>query len=142
MGFVWDLIEAGSTGSVEEAGTQRFNVDVRAGNRLSQSLRLVRSLQVRTFVVWNFRTLKMSFVGSADFTNAFHHNAHSWMVTSVVCTPHCSRIRSWLRWKMVNQERLAPDSLMYLVPATLTVGFSWAMCFCQDVTDQCTLGEC
>ena len=36
------------------------------------------------------------------------------------------------------QQRLAPDSLINSVPA-LQMGFSWAMSFCQDVTDQCTL---
>ena len=41
--------------------------------------------------------------------------------------------------RTVNQKRLAPDSLIYLVPTTLPVGFSWAMFFCQDVTDHWTL---
>ena len=39
----------------------------------------------------------------------------------------------------VNQKRLAPDSLTYPVPTTLPMGFSWAMFFCQDVTDHCAL---
>ena len=41
--------------------------------------------------------------------------------------------------KTIDQKRLAPDSLIYLVPATLPMGFSWAVFFCQDVTDHCTL---
>ena len=43
--------------------------------------------------------------------------------------------------KLVTREerstkRLAPDSLIYLVPATLPMGFSWAMFFCQDASHQ------
>ena len=38
-----------------------------------------------------------------------------------------------------TQKRLAPDSLIYPVSTTLPMGFSWAMFFCQDVTDHCTL---
>ena len=41
--------------------------------------------------------------------------------------------------KTVDQKRLAPDSLIYPVPATLPMGFSWTMFYCQDVTDHCTL---
>ena len=41
--------------------------------------------------------------------------------------------------KSINQKRLAPDSLICVVPTTLPMGFSWAVFFPQDVTDHCTL---
>ena len=40
--------------------------------------------------------------------------------------------------KTGNQKRLAPDSLTNPVPTTLPMGFSWAVFFCQDVTDHYT----
>ena len=44
--------------------------------------------------------------------------------------------------RTVNQKLVAPDSLIYPVPTTFLMGFSWAMFLCQDVTDHCTLGKC
>ena len=41
--------------------------------------------------------------------------------------------------KTVDQKRLAPDSLIFLVPTTLPMCFSWVMFVCQDVTGHCTL---
>ena len=38
-----------------------------------------------------------------------------------------------------TKKRLASHSLIYPVPTTLPMCFSWAMFFCQDVTDHCTL---
>ena len=43
--------------------------------------------------------------------------------------------------KSIERKRPVPDSLIYPVPATLPMGFSWAVFFCQDVTDHCTLAE-
>ena len=40
---------------------------------------------------------------------------------------------------MIDKTRPVPDSLIYPVPATLPMGFSWAMFYCQNVTDHCTL---
>ena len=63
------------------------------------------------------------------------------MVTSVFCTPAVFFFESEIGFtgRTVNQKLLAPDSLIYPVPTTLPMGFSWAMFFCQDVTDHCTL---
>ena len=44
--------------------------------------------------------------------------------------------------KMIDQKRLAPESLIYPVRTTLPMGFSWAMFFCQDVTHHRTLAGC
>ena len=41
--------------------------------------------------------------------------------------------------KTINDKRLAPESVIYLVRKTFPKGFFWAMFFCQDVTDHCTL---
>ena len=41
--------------------------------------------------------------------------------------------------KTIDPKRLAPDSLIYPVPTTLPVVFSWATLHCQDVTNHCTL---
>ena len=41
--------------------------------------------------------------------------------------------------KTIDRKRLAPETSIYPVPATLPMGFYWAMFFCQDVTDHCTL---
>ena len=43
--------------------------------------------------------------------------------------------------KTISQKRLAPDSLIYLVPTALPMVFSWAVYFCQDVTHHCVLAE-
>ena len=41
--------------------------------------------------------------------------------------------------KMVDKKRLGPNSVIFPVPTTLPMGLSWAMFFCPDVTDHCTL---
>ena len=68
-------------------------------------------------------------------------NAHSWMVASVffaLPAVLASEV-GYNGKKTVSQKRFAPDSLIYRDTTTLLMGFSWAMFFCQDVTDHCTL---
>ena len=83
------------------------------------------------------------FVGSADVKNAFHQMRIPGWLQSFFCTSGSPRIRSWLHGeKSIDQKRLAPDSLSCPVPTTLPTVFAWAKCFCQDVTDHCTLAGC
>ena len=60
------------------------------------------------------------------------------MVAGVCCTSGCSHIRGYSGEK-IDPKRLVPDFLICRIPATLPMGSSWAMFFCQDVTDHCTL---
>ena len=77
------------------------------------------------------------FVGSADVETAFHQMRIPCGLQAFFCIFRCSCIRSWL-YRKIEQKRLS-DSLIYLVPTTHPMGFSWRMFFCEDVTDHCTL---
>ena len=69
------------------------------------------------------------FVGSADIMDAFHQvRIPGWFFAFLaVLASEVGYTR-----RMVNQKRLAPDSLIY--PVRLPVGFLGRL-FCQDVTD-------
>ena len=64
---------------------------------------------------------------------------------------HQMRILVWLEAFFALPAVLASDvcytgktvdrSATHLVPTKLPIGFSWAMFFCQNVTDHCTLAE-
>ena len=155
--FVRDLVEAGSVGFVEaavthvglflvakKAGAQRFIIDARASNphflRPQSGPLLTREGLCHVEFQGAPGDAQNWFVGSADIKNALSSNALSWMVPSVFCAPRCPRVRSLVPLeKRVNRKRLAPDSLIFHVPTTHPMGFSWAVFFCQDVTDHCTL---
>ena len=55
------------------------------------------------------RTLENVFVGQADIKHAFRQMHIPWLVASVFCAALCSRIRSWLHGKTIDQKRLAHD---------------------------------
>ena len=58
-----------------------------------------------------------------------------WLQGFLALTVHCSRTENGYTRKTIDRRRLAPDSLIQLVPATPPVGFSSG----RDVTDHCTL---
>ena len=73
------------------------------------------------------------FVGSADIKNAFHQMRIPGWLQAFFPLPAVLASEVGYSGKTISQKRLAPDFLMFLG------FFSWAMFFCQDVTDFRTL---
>ena len=78
------------------------------------------------------------FVGSADVKNAFHQMRIPGWLQAFFALLAVLASEVGYSGKTGNQKRLAPDSLTNPVPTTLPLGFSWAVFFCQDVTDHYT----
>ena len=79
------------------------------------------------------------FVASADVKNAFHQMRIPGWLHTFFALPAVLASEVGHTGKNVDQKRLVPDSLMYLVRYDTPDGFSWEMFFCQDVTDHCTV---
>ena len=113
VGFVRDLVEAGSVGFVEDAveHVRVFFVVKKAG---AQRCLCNQPTSLRRQSGSNFRErLKDAqnwFVGSADIKNAFHQMRTHCLLHAFFCAASCSRIRSWLHRKSGRRKRLAPDS--------------------------------
>ena len=100
----------------KKAGAQRFIFNARASNQHFFKTSPASCSQARDFATSNFRE---RLVAPTVFASEVGYSGES-----------------------IERKRLVPNSLIYLVPATLPMGFSWAMFFCQDVTDHCTLTTC
>ena len=127
-----------------KAGAQKFIVDARASDRhflrppsgpwLTGEGLCHAELQGAPEDAQNW------FVGSADFKNAFRQlRIPGWLQAFFFCTPGVLASEVGYTGKTIERKRLVPDSLIYLVPTTLPMGFSGTMFFGQDVTDHCTL---
>ena len=143
VGVIRDLVKAGSVGfvvtAVEHVGL--FFVAKKAG---AQRFFLYTCKTKRHFL----RPPTGKGLCDVEFQGA-PGDAQNWFVGSAEIK---MRIAGWLQAfflhcllfshpKLVKREerstkkRLATDSLVYPVPTTLPMGFSWAMFFGQDVTD-------
>ena len=150
VGFIRDLVKAGSVGCVEtavehvclfcvdkKAGAQRFIIDTRASNRLllsppSRPLLTGEGL-CHVELQGALRTTITGLWVSADIKNTFHQMRIPGRLQAFFCTACCPRIRSWLHGN--NDRGTTICSLLLGLP----YGFSWVMFLCQDVTDHCTL---
>ena len=146
MGFIRDLVQDDSVGFVEagvehvglffvakKAGAQRFIIDACASNRLFFILLPDRCSQKKDSVMSNFRerlrtlktdprdppTLRMRFIRCAFPDGCKRSFALPAVLASEI----------GYAGNTIHQKRLAPDSLILLVPTTLPMGFSWAMFF-------------
>ena len=145
VGFVRDLVKAGSIGFVEDAvengglffvakkaRAQMFIIDACASNR-----------QLFESSIWTIahgrRTLPCR-IGFSGYQERVPPDAHSRMVAGVLFLhfPLFSHRKMATQEKPANQIRLVPNSLIYPVPTKTSNGFSWTMFFHQDVTDNCT----
>ena len=79
------------------------------------------------------------FVGSADINNTFHQMLISRWLQAFFALPAVLASGVCYTGETIDRRRLALDCLIYHVTTTLPLGFSWVMCFCQDVIDKCTL---
>ena len=61
------------------------------------------------------------------------------MATDLLWTPASLRQEAEYSGRVLSWRRLAPDSLIFPVPTILSMVFTWAMSFCQDVTDRAAL---
>ena len=129
VGVVRDLVKAGSVGfvgtAVEHIGL--FLLPRRLGLKGS-SLMFAQAREGLCHVEFQgtLEDAQNWFVSSADIKNAFRQIRIPGWLQAFFCTARCSRIRSWLHGKTIEQKRIAPDSLIYPVLATLP------MCFFMD----------
>ena len=136
VGFIRDLVKAGSVGFVETAAEHvgLFFVAKEAGAQSS----LLRDSAMSNFRE-RLRTLNNWFVGSADTKHAFHQIRIPEWLQSFFVLPAVLASGVGYTGKTINQLRLVPDSLIYLVFTTFPNVFSWAMSFCGE---QYTRGKC
>ena len=86
----------------------------------------------RLRALWNW------FAGSADIKNAFHQMRNpGWLLASFALPPVLASEVDYTG-KAIDRRRHAPDSLIHPF-ATIPMGFSSAIIFCQDVPDHCNL---
>ena len=78
-------------------------------------------------------------VGSADVKSAFHQMRNTRRLQASFAFPAVLASEFVYTGKTIDPKRLAAESLIYPVPSSFPMGFSWAMFICQDVTDHCTL---
>ena len=106
-------------------------------------LHLGRSSQERDSVMPNFRE-RLRTLGTGLWDRSllrrrfircvFRDDCRPFFALSAVLASEVAYAR-----KTIDGRRLAPDSWIYPVPAAHPIGFCWAMFFCQNVTDHCTL---
>ena len=154
VGFVRNLVTAGSVGFVEDAvehvgliffakkaGAQWFVVDARVSNRRSLRPPPGPLLTGEELCHVEFQGAPEDaqnwLVGSADIENAFHQMGIPWWLQAFFALPAVLASEVGYTGKTIDRRRRAPDSLKNPVPATLPMGLSWAMFFCQGVTDHC-----
>ena len=156
MGFVRDLVEAGSVGFIEAVVEHvglffslprrlllngSSSTRVRATDfflrRPSQPLLAVEGLRHVEFQ-GALEDAQIWFVGSADVKHAFHQVRIPRRLQACFALPAALASEVEYTGKTVDQKRFVPYSLIYPVPTTLPMGSSRAMFFCQDVTDHCT----
>ena len=157
MVFVRELVKAGSVGFVEDAvehvglfffvakkaGAQRFIVNVRASNR--HFLRPPSGPLFTGEGLWHVEFQGAPedalnwFVGSADINNAFHQMRFPGLLQAFFALP------AVLASEVGNTERndrtatFCSRFFEKSCPYNTSDRFSWAMFFCQDVTDHCTV---
>ena len=86
------------------------------------------------------KTFKTGFAVSADTKKALHQMCiPEWLQSFLHCPLFSHPKLVGYTGETINQIRLVPDSLIHLVLTTLPMVFSWAIFFCQDATDNCTL---
>ena len=132
---------------VKKAGARRFIVDVRASNKyfFESSIWTVplRRGLLPSRISGSACGRPELVRGSADVKNVFHQlripeRLQAFFFFFSLPAVLASEVVDTVE-KTVNPKRLAPDFLVYPVPRTHLMGFSWAMFFGQDVTDHCTL---
>ena len=123
----------------KNVGTHKFIIDARASNRhfLRPPAGLLRTGEGLCLVEFQGapEDAQNWFVGSVEIQNTFHRMRILGWLHAVLAS------EAGYSGKTISQKRFVPDSLMYPVPTTLPMGFSWTMFFCQDVADHCTLTE-
>ena len=135
MGFVRDLVQAGSIGFVEHvglifvaknAGAQRFITDARASNRHFLRPPSGPLLTGEGLCHVEFQGAPQDaqnwFVGSADIKNAFHQMRSLGWLQAFFPLSNVLASEVGCAYKTVNQKRLAPESFVYPVPTTLPIG--------------------
>ena len=81
------------------------------------------------------------FVGTADIKSPSHQiRIPGWLQASFAL-PAALAFEVGYTGKTVERRRIAPDSVEKLPTRHFQWVFSWAMFFCQDITDHCTLAE-
>ena len=156
VGLIRDLEKAGSIGFFEtavehvgpffvakKAGARRFIPDARASNRsfLSPPSGPLLTAEGLCHVEFQGASEDVSKLvcGFGRYQERVSSDAHSSTVASVFfALPTVLASKVGYTGKTVEQKRLAPDSLIYLVPTTLPIGCCLAMLFC--VTDHCIRG--
>ena len=156
MGFVQHLVNDGSIGFVEDgvehvglffvankAGAQRFTIDGRASNRHFLRPPAGPLLSGDGLCHVEFQEAPQDaqnwFVRSASIKNAFHPKRIPGWLQAFFALPPGLASEVGYTGRTVERKRLFSDSLICPVPTTLPMVFSWAMFFCQDVWNHCTL---
>ena len=115
----------------KKAGAQRFIVDARTNNRhfLRPPSGPLLTGQGLSHVEFRgaLQDAQNWFVGSAVIKNAFHQMRKPIWLQEFCALPAVLTSEAGYTGKMVDQRRLAPDSLVYPVRTTLSIGFSWAI---------------
>ena len=136
VGFVRDLVKAGSVGFVEgavehvglfffakKAGAQWFVVDARVSNRRSLRPPPGPLLTGEGLCHVEFQGAPEDaqnwLVGSADIENAFHQMGIPWWLQAFFALPAVLASEVGYTGKTIDRRRRAPDPLIYPVPATL-----------------------
>ena len=135
-----DLVKAGSVKFV--AGAQRFIIDARASNQHFSNPFGDFCLQEKVFSMLFQESLEDArnwFGGFRRCQERVSQDAHSQMAASALALPAVLAFEVGYTGKVVDKQRLVPDSLIYPVLAAFPTCFSWAMFFCQNVTDHCML---
>ena len=138
--YVCVLVKAGSVKFV--AGAQRFIIDARASNQHCSNPFGDFCLQEKVFSMLFQESLEDArnwFGGFRRCQERVSQDAHSQMAASALALPAVLASEVGYTGKVVDKQRLVPDSLIYPVLAAFPTGFSWAMFFCQNVTDHCML---
>ena len=135
-GFPWvfvepvgDLLGRATFVTEDDVFLQQLDPCLQARNFVMSNFR--ERLMTRRTGLWARSILRMRFIRCAFWDGCSRFFALSAVLASEV----------GYAGKTINQRRLDPDSLIYPVPTTLPIGFSWAMVICQDFTDHCTLAE-
>ena len=152
VGFVRDLVEAGSVEFVEDAvehvglffvaekaGAQRFIIDAGASKSTFFETSSSRTIAYRreTLSSRNFRTLRTGLWVRPMSRTRFHQMRILEFLQAFSALPAVLASEVGCTGKAVDQKRLVSDSLIHLLPTTLPMGLSWAMIFCQHAHGKC-----
>ena len=127
--------EAGVFFVTKKDGTLRLIIDARKGNQYFKKPPWVDMLSGEGMarVEVTLEQLADLCIASGDVKNAFHHFAIPLWLSRYFGLPPVRASDLNLTGKTIDGKLLASADLVYPVPRTLPMGFSWAMFFCQHV---------